>query len=78
MIPFQNSLLAAYKRVRKGRLIDDYVRPEENEIRRRFLSDEGAAFTLLFCFSKMATDFSPCSSPLGCRFCLRDTTTKEF
>ena len=28
--------------------------------------------------SKMATDFSPRSSPLGGRFCLRDTTTKEF
>ena len=31
-----------------------------------------------FFFSKMATDFSPHPSPLGGRFCLRDTTTKEF
>ena len=31
-------------------LIDESVRPEENYIRRRFLSDEGAAFTLLFLF----------------------------
>ena len=78
VVPFQNSLLAAHKGVRKGTLIDDYERPEENDIRRRFLSDEDAAFTLLFFLSKMATDFSPCSLPLGCRFCLRDTTTKEF
>ena len=34
----------------KGTLIDDSVRPEENDIRRRVLSDEGAAFTLLFHF----------------------------
>ena len=27
--------------------MDDSVWPEENDIRRRFLSDEGAAFTLL-------------------------------
>ena len=50
VVPFQNSLLAAHKGVRKGTLIDDYVRPEENDIRRRFLSDEDAAFTLLFSF----------------------------
>ena len=30
--------------------IDDPARPEENDIRRNFLSDEGAAFTLLFLF----------------------------
>ena len=74
-------MLAAHlKGVRKGTLIDDSVRPEENYIRRRFLSDEGAAFTraAFTLFSKMATDFSPRSSPLGGRFCLRDTTTKEF
>ena len=40
----------SFKRVRKGTLIDDSVQPEENYIRRRFLSDEGAAFTLLFLF----------------------------
>ena len=40
-------MLAAHlKGVRKGTLIDDSLRPEENYIRRRFLSDEGAAFTL--------------------------------
>ena len=54
VVPFQNSLLAMLaahlKGVRKGTLIDDSVRPEENYIRRRFLSDEGAAFTLLFLF----------------------------
>ena len=51
VVPFQNSLLSAYlKGVRKGTLIDDSARPEENDIRRRFLSDEGAAFTLLFLF----------------------------
>ena len=50
VVTFQNSLLAAHKGVRKGTLIDDYVRPEENDIRRRFLSDEDAAFTLLFSF----------------------------
>ena len=46
-------MLAAHlKGVRKGTLIDDSVRPEENYIRRRvrFLSDEGAAFKLLFLF----------------------------
>ena len=44
-------MLAAYlKEVRKGTLIDDSVWPEENYIRRRFQSDEGAAFTLLFLF----------------------------
>ena len=41
---------AHLKGVRKGTLIDDSVRPEKNYIRRRFLSDEGAAFTLLFLF----------------------------
>ena len=58
VVPFQNSLPAAHKGVCKGTLIDDYVRPEENNIRRRFLSDEGSAFTLLFFFSKVATDIS--------------------
>ena len=48
--PFQNSLLAAHKGVHKGTLTDDSVWPEENDIRRRVLSDEGAAFTLLFLF----------------------------
>ena len=49
VVAFQNSLLAApLKGVRKCTLIDDSVRPEENYIRRRFLSDEVAAFTL-FC-----------------------------
>ena len=41
---------AQLKGVRKGTLIDYSVRPEENYLRRRFLSDEGAAFTLLFLF----------------------------
>ena len=51
VVPFQNSLLSAHlKGVRKGTLINDSARPEENDIRRRFLSDEGAAFTLLFLF----------------------------
>ena len=31
-------------------MIDDSAWPEENDLRRRFLSDEGAAFTLLFRF----------------------------
>ena len=31
-------------------MIDDSVWPEENDLRRRFLSDKGAAFTLLFRF----------------------------
>ena len=31
-------------------MIDDSVWPEENDLRRRFLSDEAAAFTLLFRF----------------------------
>ena len=54
VVPFRNSLLAMLaahlKGVRKGTLIDDSVRPEENHICRRFLSDEGVAFTLLFLF----------------------------
>jgi len=50
VVPFQKSLLAAHKGVYKGTLIDDSVWPEENDILRRFLSDEGAAFTLLFFF----------------------------
>ena len=54
VLPFQNSplaMLAAHlKGVRKGTLIDDSVRPEENYIRIRFLSHKGAAFTLLFLF----------------------------
>ena len=50
-VPFQNRLLSAHlKGVRKGALINDSARPEENDIRRRFLSDEGAVFTLLFLF----------------------------
>ena len=57
VVPFQNSLLAAHKGVRKGTLIDDYVRPKENDIRRRFLSDEDAAFTLLFFFRKWPRTF---------------------
>ena len=77
VVAFQNSLRDAHKGVCKGTLIDDSVRPEENDMRRRFLSDEGPSLTLLFLF-KMATDFSPRSSPLGGRFCLGDTTTKEF
>ena len=53
VVGFQNSLLAArLEGVRKGTLIDDSVRPEENYIRRRFLSDEVAAFTLFFLFGK--------------------------
>ena len=64
VVPFQNSLLAADKGVRKATLIDDSVQPEENDTRRRFLRNEGAAFTLLFLFTKMATDFSPHSWPL--------------
>ena len=43
-------LLAAHKEVHKGILIDDSVWPEENDIRRRFLSDQVAAFTLLYLF----------------------------
>ena len=51
VVPLKNSLLSAhFKGVRKGTLIDDSARREENDIRRRFLSDEGAAFTLLFLF----------------------------
>ena len=42
--------VCSFKRGRKGTLINDSARPEENDIRRRFLSDEGAAFTLLFLF----------------------------
>ena len=68
-LSFQNSLLAAHKGVHKGTLIDDSVRPEENDIRR------GLHFSF---FSNMAREFSLRSSPLGGRFCLRDTTTKEF
>ena len=50
VVPFQIRLLAAHRGVHKGTLIDDSVWPEENDLRRRFLSDEGAAFTLLFRF----------------------------
>ena len=83
VVAFQNSLLAAqFKGVRKGTLIDDSVRPEENYIRRRFLSNEGAAFTLLFLFENghglLSSLLAPRSSPLGGRVWLRDTTTKEF
>ena len=50
VVPFQDRLLSApLKGVRKGTLINDSARPE-NDIRRRFLSDEGAVFTLLFLF----------------------------
>ena len=53
VVAFQNSLLATHlKGVRKGTLIDDSVRPEENYIRRLFLSDEVAALTLFFSFRK--------------------------
>ena len=76
-------MLAAHlKGVRKGTLIDDSVRPEENYIRRRFLSNEGAAFTLLFLFENghglLSSLLAPRPSPLGGRVWLRDTTTKEF
>ena len=51
VVQFQNSLLAAdLKGVLKGTLIDDCVRLEDNDIRRLFLSDERATFTLLFLF----------------------------
>ena len=51
VVPVQNLLLSApLKGVRKGTLINDSARPAENYIRRRFLSDEGAVFTLLFLF----------------------------
>ena len=65
---YRSSLLAAHlKGVRKGTLIDDSVLHEENYIRRRFLSDEVAAFTLLFLFenglgllsSLLASSFLP-------------------
>ena len=54
-------MLAAHlEGVCKGTLIDDSVRPEENYIRRRFLSHEGAAFTLLFLFDWPRTSlFAP-------------------
>ena len=39
----------------KGTLTDDSVWPEENDIRRRFQSDEGAASTLLFHFKNRQT-----------------------
>ena len=48
MVPFQNSLLASHKGVHKGTLIDDSVWPEENDIRRRFLSDEVPALHSFF------------------------------
>ena len=54
-VPFKNSLLAARKGAHKDTLTDDSVWPEENDIRRRFLSDEGAAFTLLFHFENRRT-----------------------
>ena len=50
VVAFQNSLLAAHKGVCKGTLIDDSVWPEENDIRRRFLSDESPSLTLLILF----------------------------
>ena len=46
----QQPIVCYLNGVRKGTLIDDSARPEENDMRRRFLSDEGAAFTLLFLF----------------------------
>ena len=64
VVLFQNSLLAADKGVLKGTLIDDSVRPEENDIHRRFLSNEGAAFTLLFLFQN---GHGLLSSPLAAR-----------
>ena len=66
MVLFQNSLLAAHKGVHKGTLIDD---SEENDISRRFLSDEGATFTLLLLFENGHGILSPF---------LRDTTRKVF
>ena len=64
-IPFQNGLLhAAHKGVHKGTLIDDSVWPEENDIRRRFLSDEVAAFTLLFRFENRRACEREGESPL--------------
>ena len=60
VVPFQIRLLAAHRGVHKGTLIDDSVWPEENDLRRRFLSDEGAAFTLLFGFeNKRARERDP-------------------
>ena len=55
VVPFQNRLLSAHlKGVRKRTFkINDSARPEENDIRRRFLSDEGAVFTLLFLFENV-------------------------
>ena len=50
VVAFQNSLQDAHKGVCKGTLIDDSVRPEGNDMRRRFLSDEGPSLTLLFLF----------------------------
>ena len=55
VVPFENSLLAAHKGSHKSTLTDDSVWPEENYIRRRFLSDEGAAFTFLFHFENRRT-----------------------
>ena len=67
VVPFRNSLLAMLaahlKGIRQGTLIDDSVRPEQNYIRRRFLSDECAAFTLLFRLeNRRARERAPCST----------------
>ena len=67
VVPFQKSLLAAHKGVYKGTLIDDSVWPEENDILRRFLSDEGAAFTLL-CFLKIDEYASKASARVSAPF----------
>ena len=55
VVPFENSLQAAHKGAHKGTLTDDSVWPEKNYIHGRFLSDEGAAFTLLFHFENRRT-----------------------
>ena len=65
VVPFQNSVLTAYKRVHKGTLIDDSVWPQENDIRRRFLSDEGAtSFFCLHSFFVSKIDERATESPL--------------
>ena len=60
----ERSTAAAHKGVHKGTLIDDSVWPEENDIRRRFLSDEVAAFTLLFRFENRRACERERESPL--------------
>ena len=56
--------MLAHKGVHKGTLIDDSVWPEENDKRRRFLSDEVAAFTLLFRFENRRARERARESPL--------------